>query len=151
MAQHLPPWLRSTDILNLKLFVTTSPVDFYKVNEDSTLRPGQMQGLVGLHPGAQVISDFTQSFQDLMEGGTEQLIALVRVADAMVVLVDGDTVLDVFLGSSEDVEEMDYEEDVVDQSRWTYLRDVIDTVEADVDDSSLHLHKDEEEASRSCA
>ncbi|CAO2658194.1 Nn.00g059170.m01.CDS01 [Neocucurbitaria sp. VM-36] len=113
------------DLCNLKIFVTTSHDEFDKLDRDATLRPGQMQGLVGSHPGAKVISDFTQKFQELRDGGTEELVQMVKHADAMIVLVEGDNVLDVYLSHSNDIEDEDGEEDVVDQSRWTCLKEIM--------------------------
>ncbi|KAF1842635.1 uncharacterized protein K460DRAFT_420514 [Cucurbitaria berberidis CBS 394.84] len=119
-----------TNPAHMLLFATTLQKEFDELHEGVSLRPGQSQGLVGSHPGVKVISDFLENFQEQQHGHREELKEMVHYADAMIVLVNENKVLDVFLSHSDYIEDENYEDDEVDQSRWTCLGEVLANVEA---------------------
>jgi len=86
----------------------------------SLRRPQRYQGILNDHPGLVAISEFANQFMET-KAGQKEMRELVRVADALIVLVgDFNTVRDLNFSQSADVEDEEgYGDEDVGQARWT--------------------------------
>jgi hypothetical protein len=83
--------------LNRKVYTARVQAEFDALVREPSLGPlSRYDGIVGMHPSLESIFQFLDKFLNKTETAREDMDDLIKEADALAILVDGDVVKDVF-------------------------------------------------------